>query len=748
MLHSTEKFQELDAKLAELAASAPPEAPSRTLEVVAAMGVGSAVMLGGTGVAVAHEVPASGTVAVERGSNLTDTFEDYGLTLEQGLAIPANARYRANPDFVKAQDIVDVVPDTSVENQIAADGVLVGVIGEGHTTWGFANHVGVDESQVMKAVQFDLDKIKPGQRVIFERDGQWQVRTIAEGDTIGAIALAERARASSFRMLVDYDRSKVWEGDILAAIKTESPETVQATTQGMVTLPEGGSAWNIAEKLVPLTPEADTVAGLANSIVAANDQDPTKYQVGQALIVPGISQEVIDRAMTAPAEPPVIVEAVSMPQGSIQDVFTPDAVTQILPNAPRENVEAYTPLVLNALAEQGIDNPQVVSYAFATINAETSEFAPIHEYASGMAYEPHTRVGQRLGNTQEGDGPRYRGRGFVQLTGRNNYRHMGEVLGIDLENNPDLALQPETAARILAVFLAERQDRLVPALEENDMVAARRVVNGGTHGINRMVSAYETATTIAENVVENPVIAEPITEVDTPPVTPESVTELPAALETPVTETPVPSEPEQATEEHARAEDEQHDHDQGSEDQEAASPEVDTEDQGSAPVTDAPGAAVVEATPAPAPLHSVAGETLAHPVGEEYRITSDFGPREAPRTSGGRGSTNHRGTDYGTPIGTPVRAPQDGVVESVSSDNRNGNLLIIDHGPNSQGQDVDTIYAHLNEVLVEEGEHVEQGEEVARTGNTGNSGGPHLHQGVRIGGQHVDPEDVIDGPKL
>lgn len=91
--------------------------------------------------------------------------------------------------------------------------------------------------------------------------------------------------------------------------------------------------------------------------------------------------------------------------------------------------------------------------------------------------------GGRMGNTDPGDGFRFRGRGHVQITGRRNYRRMGDKLGQPIERCPDLALDPEISARILfsgmldGEFTGHRLDRYV----HDDWQAfreARRVVNG------------------------------------------------------------------------------------------------------------------------------------------------------------------------------------------------------------------------------------------------------------------------------
>ena len=88
------------------------------------------------------------------------------------------------------------------------------------------------------------------------------------------------------------------------------------------------------------------------------------------------------------------------------------------------------------------------------------------------------RMGNGPGET--GDGWRFRGRGFIPLTGKYNYRLYGEYLGIDLENNPELAEKEEIAAEIAAEFWY-RSD-LNEAADVLDLVAIRRKVNGGLIG--------------------------------------------------------------------------------------------------------------------------------------------------------------------------------------------------------------------------------------------------------------------------
>ena len=118
-------------------------------------------------------------------------------------------------------------------------------------------------------------------------------------------------------------------------------------------------------------------------------------------------------------------------------------------------------------------NLLVMAGAMATIRVEVGKnFKPIMEYASGQAYE-----GRRdLGNTQIGDGVRYKGRGYIQLTGRANYAFYGEKLGLDLISNPDLALDVDVGAKILALYFKER--KVDEACVAKDWLRVRKLING------------------------------------------------------------------------------------------------------------------------------------------------------------------------------------------------------------------------------------------------------------------------------
>ena len=89
--------------------------------------------------------------------------------------------------------------------------------------------------------------------------------------------------------------------------------------------------------------------------------------------------------------------------------------------------------------------------------------------------------GGRMGNVHPGDGYRYRGRGYIQLTGRDAYREVGRIAGIDLENNPDLASEPEYAVRIACAFWTWK--KLNPTCDAGDFTGLTRRINGGVNGL-------------------------------------------------------------------------------------------------------------------------------------------------------------------------------------------------------------------------------------------------------------------------
>lgn len=100
----------------------------------------------------------------------------------------------------------------------------------------------------------------------------------------------------------------------------------------------------------------------------------------------------------------------------------------------------------------------------------------------------------RMGNTEDGDGWKYHGRGLIQLTGKDNYTRCGEALGVDLVNNPELLLNPEYATESAGWFW--RKHGLNQLADLGDWVAITKRINGGIHGIDDRVARTNKALAV------------------------------------------------------------------------------------------------------------------------------------------------------------------------------------------------------------------------------------------------------------
>lgn len=183
------------------------------------------------------------------------------------------------------------------------------------------------------------------------------------------------------------------------------------------------------------------------------------------------------------------------------DNITVDIVAQMFsPSTPRRNIETYLPGVLAALKEADMDDRDLVLMALGTIRAETEGFEPISErqskYNTDPGAHPFNKYDNRssLGNRDRPDGELFRGRGFIQLTGRANYQRYSERLGLGsrLIDEPDLANDPKVAGQILAEFIKDKRSRAKYAILGNDLKTARKLVNGGSHGLERFTEAFVT----------------------------------------------------------------------------------------------------------------------------------------------------------------------------------------------------------------------------------------------------------------
>ncbi|HEY4902709.1 MAG TPA: M23 family metallopeptidase [Candidatus Sulfotelmatobacter sp.] len=119
----------------------------------------------------------------------------------------------------------------------------------------------------------------------------------------------------------------------------------------------------------------------------------------------------------------------------------------------------------------------------------------------------------------------------------------------------------------------------------------------------------------------------------------------------------------------------------------------------------------------------------------EAAISDVFGTQ---RVFNGKTQSSHLGLDFRVPSGTPVAAMNDGTVLLARPLYFEGNCVVIDHG-----QGLLTIYMHLSQFRVKEGDDVKRGQQVGLSGGTGRATGPHLHVAVRWQGTYLDPARLI-----
>nr|WP_264857976.1 glycoside hydrolase family 19 protein [Burkholderia cenocepacia] len=134
-----------------------------------------------------------------------------------------------------------------------------------------------------------------------------------------------------------------------------------------------------------------------------------------------------------------------------------------------------------AMALYAIDSPARQAAFLAQCGHETGGFQWLREIwgptPAQRAYEPPAAKASELGNTQPGDGFRYRGGGLVQITGRYNYRVMGQKIGVPLEDKPEQIVQPSVAAEASAQFWADHA--LSAFADAGDFLSISRAINLG-----------------------------------------------------------------------------------------------------------------------------------------------------------------------------------------------------------------------------------------------------------------------------
>jgi hypothetical protein len=219
-------------------------------------------------------------------------------------------------------------------------------------------------------------------------------------------------------------------------------------------------------------------------------------------------------------------------------------------SSQQKSIKKYLTTIVKALCDQGLGDIDMLLMALATIRTETASFEPVAEGVYGghwektkdkkfrpngpnggesefiwkwvhgdttMKKDPNSPDPDRPRDTKTPlthpydvydfmngnkgcyldpdrnknvcDGELFKGRGFIQITGRRNYESYSAI-GVDLVKNPDLALDGNTAAKILALYLKKHEPKIRNALKWGDLKTARRIVNGGANGLEQFTTAF------------------------------------------------------------------------------------------------------------------------------------------------------------------------------------------------------------------------------------------------------------------
>lgn len=202
----------------------------------------------------------------------------------------------------------------------------------------------------------------------------------------------------------------------------------------------------------------------------------------------GVPKEKLDK----------IMEDIGALRGSqvFSDASQQNIRTALSSLTPKANPTILDAITKNApmMAEAGINTPQRQAAFIAQLAHETAGFKTMREYASGQEYE-----GRRsLGNTNPGDGQRYKGRGLIQLTGKANYASYGKQIGVDLVNNPELAEKPDVAMKVALAYW--NNNNLNAKADRGDIRGITKVINGGYNGLANRERLYKKALQLASNI--------------------------------------------------------------------------------------------------------------------------------------------------------------------------------------------------------------------------------------------------------
>lgn len=162
-------------------------------------------------------------------------------------------------------------------------------------------------------------------------------------------------------------------------------------------------------------------------------------------------------------------------------MLSEQTLRRMMPDAGAR-LDAHLPYIVPAMEKGQINTPERIAAFLAHVAHESKEYLFMQELADGWDYEGRAD----LGNVQPGDGPRFKGHGPIQITGRANHRACGAYLGIDLERDPLLLTEPHygTASAVWFWTTGNGQIDLNLLADRGWFKTITRVINGGLNGLS------------------------------------------------------------------------------------------------------------------------------------------------------------------------------------------------------------------------------------------------------------------------
>jgi predicted chitinase len=190
-------------------------------------------------------------------------------------------------------------------------------------------------------------------------------------------------------------------------------------------------------------------------------------------------------------------------------MLTAEHLKSIMPRLTEQRRGELLPFLSSAMTEFAIQTPARAAAFLAQLAHESGQFRFMEEIwgptDAQRRYEPETKLSQALGNSEAGDGKRFKGRGPIQLTGRANYRRFGDLLNTDLVGDPARAANPDVAFRVAGLFWSKKGlNELADLATAEAFKEITRRINGGYNGLADRQAFYAVART-ALGVADVPV---------------------------------------------------------------------------------------------------------------------------------------------------------------------------------------------------------------------------------------------------